>query len=332
MGLKKQRTCTLGAWVRGQKVDYDLWAELVSDKRWNYEGQLPYMKALETFFDRNINAEQHGYEGPLYISGSSGGVKFPMREHLAQSYKGSSVKELPGLDANAGDSISYGEVHSNRRDGKRQIASDVFILDGITVLTEIMVEKVLVKKNATNSSPDSHKTMEAYGVRLADGTEHTYDTVILAAGAYRSPQVLMLSGIGPREVLTQYGIDVILEQPHVGQHMHDHILIPTVWKVKSKPSGDAGSKQASYGDKIDFLDTILVPKDSFKMTIAKDNGGVEPSPSHDMLCQERETVSHALQYTGPPWNPRRRLTGNDAGHCADYELARVRKHTIRQNP
>jgi choline dehydrogenase len=92
-------------------------------------------------------------------------------------------------------------------------------------------------------------------------------------------------------------IDVLLDQPHVGQNLHDHILMPTVWKVKSK-SAVSASKVDGFSRKIDLIATVSVPK----AAIAQDSGA-EPSADHAMLRQERATVSHSLQYSGPPGTP-----------------------------
>lgn len=249
------------------------------------------MKKTEKFYNPSINPEQHGYEGPMVIEGREG-FKLPMRKHLEESYEALGVERLPGLDTNTGNPLGYGDLQYNRRGGQRQIASEVFPLHGVTVLSSVMAEKVLIKK-----SPEG--PLEAYGVQLAGGTEHHANTVILTAGAYRTPQLLMLSGIGPREALQQHGIDVILDQPHVGQNLHDHIIMPTAWKVKSK-SALVNTEAGGSDRKIDFIATVPVPKEGLRAAIARDSGGAEPGPDHDMIRQERAAVLHSIQYTGPP--------------------------------
>ncbi|KAK1676767.1 GMC oxidoreductase [Colletotrichum godetiae] len=263
------------AWVRGHTVDYDLWAE---------EGQLPYMKLTEKFFDASISPSQHGENGSMIIQGSL--------EALG-------ITALPQLDANAGNPIGYGDLQENRNQGRRQLASEAFPLDGVTVITNTMVEDILVSK-----SPNS-TTVTAKGIRLQNGTEYHSRRTILSAGAYRTPQLLMLSGIGPADVLTEHGIEVKLDQPEVGQNMHDHILMPTAWKVKNPSEGWAFEsdnplfKEPQYGlgNKIDFLATVTLPKDGLAAAIAEDEG-VAPGPEHPLLRQDRAHVSHTLQYNG----------------------------------
>ncbi|OLN83279.1 Alcohol dehydrogenase [acceptor] protein-like protein [Colletotrichum chlorophyti] len=287
------------AWVRGHTVDYDLWAEVVGDSRWSYDGLLPYMKLTEKFFDASINPSQHGNNGSMIIQGVKPmSRQFPMREKLAESFEILGVSALPGLDANAGNPIGYGDLQENRHEGRRQLSSEAFPLDGVTVLTNTMVEKVLLEKSPNGSS------LTAKGVRLENGTEYRSRKVILSAGAYRTPQLLLLSGVGPADVLTEHGIEIKLDQPEVGQNMHDHILMPTAWKVKNPSEGWAYESnnplfqepQYGLGNKIDFIATTTLPKEGLAAAIAEDEG-VEPGPDHPLL-RDRAHVSHSLQYNG----------------------------------
>ncbi|KAJ0340994.1 hypothetical protein KNSL1_011309 [Colletotrichum chrysophilum] len=283
------------AWVRGHTVDYDLWAEEVGDSRWSYESQLPYMKLTEKFFDTSINLSQHGSNGSMVIQGVTPmNRQFPMREKLAESYEALGVSALPQLDANAGNPIGYGDLQENRAEGRRQLSSEAFPLDGVTVLTNTMVKQILVEKRLNSSS------VVAKGIRLQNGTEYLGHKTILTAGAYRTPQLLMLSGN-----LKKHGIEVKLDQPDVGQNLHDHILMPTAWKVKNVSEGWAYEsenplfKEPQYGlgNKIDFLATTTLPKEGLAAAIAEDEG-IEPGPDHPLLRQDRAHVSHSLQYSG----------------------------------
>ncbi|KAF4838520.1 alcohol dehydrogenase [Colletotrichum tropicale] len=273
------------AWVRGHTVDYDLWAEEVGDSRWSYESQLPYMKLTEKFFDTSINLSQHGSNGSMVIQGVTPmNRQFPMREKLAESYEALGVFALPQLDANAGNPIWYGDLQESRAEGRRQLSSEAFPLDGVTVLTNTMVEQILVERRLNSTS------MVAKGIRLQNGTEYLGRKTILTAGAYRTPQLLMLSGIGPAETLKEHGIEVKLDQPEVGQNLHDHILMPTAWKVKNASEGWAYEsdnplfKEPQYGL-------------GLAAAIAEDEGS-EPGPDHPLLRQDRAHVSHSLQYNG----------------------------------
>lgn len=258
------------------------------------------MRLTERFFSSCINPSQHGTDGPMAVQGVARmNRQFPMREKLAESYQALGVFPLPSLDANAGDPIGYGDLQENRDAGRRQLSSEAFPLDGVTVLTDTMVAKVLVEKAGNSSS------VTARGIRLQNGTEYLARKTILTAGAYRTPQLLMLSGIGPAGPLSEHGIEVKLDQPEVGRNLHDHVLMPTAWKVKNPSDGwayESGNPlfdepQYGLGQKIDFIATTTLPRDGLAAAIAEDEGA-EPGPDHPLLRGDRAHVSHSLQYSG----------------------------------
>ncbi|KAK1714109.1 GMC oxidoreductase [Colletotrichum acutatum] len=289
------------AWARGHKVDYDIWAERVGDPRWSYEGQLPYMKKTESLFDNFTNPLSHGHTGPVKVQspGSTDHV-FPLREPLLESWKELGIDALPQLDNNAGDNVGVADLQENRDQGKRQLASLVYSLKGITGLTDSLVAKVLVEKHPK----DGH--LVARGVRLENGTEILGRKTILSAGAYRTPQILMLSGIGSAETLKKFDIPILLDQPAIGQNFHDHVLIPTIWQLKdasaryAKESGNPIVNQSHHaiGAFIDFITVTSLEKEGLVVAIAEDEGSVPDPTVHPLLKQDRAHSSHLLQYSG----------------------------------
>lgn len=216
--------------MRGDRYDYDLWGTTVGDRRWSYDGLLPFMKKSETFWSNNINPDQHGFDGPAVVqSVTSTKREFPLREYALRSWAELGVDALPGLDANAGNPLGLGELQENKNRGRREIASVIYPLENITVLADTVVEKVLIKSEAGRLS--------ATGIKLADGTEIRGRETILSAGAIGSPQILMLSGVGPADELRKAGIRVLLDQPEVGRNLCDHGLFMHAWKLKDPPAG-----------------------------------------------------------------------------------------------
>ncbi|KAJ3547222.1 hypothetical protein NM208_g1630 [Fusarium decemcellulare] len=287
-------------WVRGHTVEYNEWADLVDDQRWSYQGQLPYMRKTEAFFTEDTDLEQHGLDGNVKVqSRTSTNRSFPMREPLLESWDALGVTQLPRLDGNAGQPVGIAEAQENRNQGRRQQTSLVYSLDGITVLTETLVSKVITSKN-------SKGVITTKGIQLSNGTKIYGKETILSAGAYRTPQILLLSGIGPAATLKKYKIPVVLDQPHVGQHLRDHPLLATFWSLQdpsagyAKESGNSLWEQPQYdwGLDIDFITTLSVPKQGLAAAIAEDEG-VTPDPeSHPLLNQDRAHVSHTVQYSG----------------------------------
>lgn len=242
--------------MRGSKVDFEEWASLANDSRWGYDGLLPYFRSTESFWNNSTNPNQHGYNGPLKVEvPTTTGRVYPLRDAVFNSYEAVGIEALPGLDANAVDNLGFGEIAENRRNGKRQIASKYYPLDGITVLTESLVEKILledVAKNNESSSLDGNKVV-AIGVRLVNGTEFRGKEIIASAGSYRTPQLLMLSGVGPAEVLSEYGIEQKVDVPEVGQGLADHLFLTTAWKLAPEyrmdtvDSGNTLFSEPQYG-------------------------------------------------------------------------------------
>lgn len=126
--------------------------------------------------------------------------------------------------------MGLAEMVENWRDGKRQLASQAYGLSGVHVLTETLVHRVLLDER------DGKKV--ATGVQLADGrTIKASKETIVSAGAYRTPQVLMLSGIGPADVLAAQGIPQLVDAPEVGRNFHDHLALCQWWKLRNPELG-----------------------------------------------------------------------------------------------
>ncbi|OHX00320.1 GMC oxidoreductase [Colletotrichum incanum] len=287
------------AWIRGNRIDYDIWGETVSDPRWGYKGQLPYMKKTEAHFDNFTNPSSHGHAGRVKIQTPTAmGRVFPLREPLIESWKEIGIDTLPQLDGNAGNNLGVANMQESRNKGKRQLASLIYSQEGVTVLTDSLVTRVLVEKH-----PKGKGRLVSRGVQLANGTKVFGRETILTAGAYRTPQILMLSGIGPADTLEKFDIPVLLDQPHVGQNLHDHILLPTIWRLKnasagySKESGNPIFDQPQYklGGFVDLVTVTPVPKNGLADAIAMDGGLAPDSRAHPLLKQDRAHSSFQLQ-------------------------------------
>ncbi|KAI1483055.1 putative GMC oxidoreductase [Daldinia eschscholtzii] len=288
-------------WLRGDKTDYDLWGSVADDPRWSYDGLLPYMRKSEKLFNDTLHPDQHGHDGPMVIQTSlSTNRTFPLREYALQSWAELGINPLPDFDSNWIHRLGVGDLQENRNQGKRQIASVVYPLDGVTVLTDTLVEKVLIEKKA------EHEDSVASGIRLASGTEIRGKEIILAAGAIRTPQVLMLSGVGPADELKKFGIPVLVENPDVGQHLADHALFFHAWKVKDPAAGwTYGSPnpifqepQYGWGQPFDLIVCSDVDKKGLAAAIAEDEGATPDPSTHPLLAKERVFFEHLFMYTG----------------------------------
>lgn len=202
-------------YVRGQPADYDHWAELGNDG-WAYEDVLSYFKKAE-HNERGPSA-YHGTGGPRNVAD----LQSPNELSEAFIEAGQAIGLPRNEDFNAGDQSGVGFYQVTQKSGQRHSAADAYlqpVLDrsNLTAVTGAQVTRVRFDGR------------EAIGVEyVLDGNDEpkTVDTteeVVLSAGAINSPQLLMLSGIGPAAHLEAHDISVVNELPGVGRNLQDHL-------------------------------------------------------------------------------------------------------------
>lgn len=295
-----------GGWIRGSAIEYNEWGAAASDARWSYAGQLPFFKRAETWHDRTQNPAEHGHDGPIAVACTprSTGRKFPLCDEVAAGWDELGVPVLPDLDQNAGNNLGRAQVAESRRDGKRQHAAINYRLDGIDVLAKALVHKILIETNDNNSTTTT-TLPKAVGVELANGkTIKATQEVVLSAGVFKSPQLLMLSGVGPAAHLRAHDIAPVVDLPAVGQNLHDHMSFYQFWKLKHPGRGLVlGSpnplfQQPAFGHGVpmDWIVSMDVPHDGLAQALAKDHAAAaaaaaptnpEDVASHPFLTQAR---------------------------------------------
>jgi choline dehydrogenase-like flavoprotein len=288
-GLGGGTAVNYATWTRGPREDYDDWASLVGDKRWSYDGLLPYFKRTESCQDKPTkeSADQHGFDGPISnirISQSNEKRIYPLREPLLRAWKSLGIEY--NEDANDGHAQGIAETRENWKNGKRQIASEAYglkNLSNITVKTDTVVRRVLIE--------DTTNGKKAVGVELANGEQiKARKEVIISCGGYRTPQVLLLSGIGPTDELKRHGITQHKDLP-VGKNFYDHVSVNQFWKLKHPEQGLAvgtplwSDPAYGFGVPNDFLITTSVPHQSIKSALEKDGNTkslslLEPNRGH----------------------------------------------------
>ncbi|CAN9420444.1 unnamed protein product [Alternaria alternata] len=261
-GLGGGSVINTGGWIRGDAQDYDEWARDVGDSRWSYEGLLPYFKRTEKHFDPDADPSQHGHDGLMHTASvSSSGRQFPLRQNVLKLWSNLGIPHIHDLNDGRPQGIS--DLVENFENGKK--ADDA-------VLTSTLVRRVLF---------DDAKI--AVGVELANGQRIDVNNggqVIITAGAYRTPQVLMLSGIGDHFQLSEHEIPTIVDLPSVGQNLHDHLMLYRYWKLRHPEQGLAvgsplfGGPNYDKGGPVDFLVRAPIPTNPLKSAIEKDEGPV----------------------------------------------------------
>ncbi len=206
------------AYVRGNRTDYDDWAAL-GNKGWSYNEVLPYFTRHEDNAD--ISNDYHGQDGELH-------VEFPSRYHspFAKSFVNACVEKGfdHNNDYNGEQQAGAGLFQFTIKDGKRHSAFSAF-------LKPIMSRKNLRVITNTHVSSIIIKNDRAVGVMAGKSNKTPQDfvaqkEVILSAGSFASPQLLMLSGIGEKEELERHKISCIRHIPGVGKNLQDHLFCP----------------------------------------------------------------------------------------------------------
>ncbi|XP_055920827.1 glucose dehydrogenase [FAD, quinone]-like [Eupeodes corollae] len=204
-------------YIRGNRIDYDRWAE-AGNYGWSYDDVLPYFKRSEAANLIGLeNSPYHNTTGPLSVEDVS------YRTKIAEAFvEGSQQAGHKLNDYNGESQLGTSYVQATTKRGHRHTASKAYLYPiknkrrNLHILTFATVTRVLIDP----------KTNSTYGVEFVyKGKTYTIRAkkeVILSAGAFNSPQLLMLSGIGPRDVLTSVGIPIIKELP-VGKIMYDHM-------------------------------------------------------------------------------------------------------------
>jgi choline dehydrogenase-like flavoprotein len=215
------------AYVRGHPGDFDAWAE-GGATGWSYADVLPYFRKSEGLAPSEaivIDAEAHNTAGPLGVS-----VRSPLLQGAQEFVEAAVAAGIPRGDYNGGDRggpagvVSL--VQSTTKNGKRSSTYRAF-LEGETERRPNLT--ILTGAHATRLILDeSSGEMQATGVeyRTADGETQVAlagKEVIVSAGAVGSPQLLLLSGIGPKAELEAVGVRSLVDSPHVGKHLKDHL-------------------------------------------------------------------------------------------------------------
>ena len=210
-------------YLRGIPQDFDDWAAWGNDE-WSYTKVLPYFRKQET--DMDIRDDFHGTDGPLPISRKQDET-WPVIQsafHTACLQNRFDITE----DMNGVNPTGVGMVPMNNQSGVRMSTAITHLSPmrhrlNLTVRGNVFVRKVVIENGEVN------------GVEAESGGEIfrlESKKVVLSAGALKSPHILMLSGIGPKEQLEEFGVPVLQDTPGVGANLRNHPISPISYRVK----------------------------------------------------------------------------------------------------
>jgi len=206
------------AYVRGNRADYDGWAAM-GNAGWSYDEVLPYFKRSEHHEQADaLDTSYHGQGGELNVSLPSR-FKTPFVDAFVSSCNAIGISE--NVDYNGAKQEGSGIVQTTIKDGKRQSAAVAFLKPilnrkNLTAITRAYVTRIIIEGD------------KAVGVEYTKGGKtHTVKArkeVLISAGSFQSPQLLMLSGIGDRDELKMHGITCLHHLKGVGKNLQDHLF------------------------------------------------------------------------------------------------------------
>ena len=215
--------------LRGIPEDYDGWADAGNDE-WAFARMLPYFRKMES--DQDFQGDFHGSDGPVPVRR----YRRPDMAPFAQAFYEACLAEgFPeSLDENSPDATGIGPVPLNHKDGVRMSMSLAYLSQArhrlnLTIRANAPARRILFDGN------------RAVGVEVESGVERMTvmgNEIILSSGGIASPQLLMLSGVGPAAALADAGIDMVHELPGVGRNLRDHPMAMALYEYQGELPDD----------------------------------------------------------------------------------------------
>ena len=219
-------------YIRGVPRDYDEWAA-AGAQGWDWNSALPYFKRAE----RNSRGGDalHGDSGPLHVSD----LRYTNPLSAAFIEAGQQAGFHHNHDFNGAEQTGVGLYQVTQKDGARCSSAVAYLQPArsrpnLEVVTGALVRRILLANGRANGL--------AYAKDGVETQAQADREVLLSGGAINSPQLLMLSGIGPADHLAAHGIDVALDAPQVGQNLQDHLDICTLQHSTQRITYDRASE------------------------------------------------------------------------------------------
>jgi choline dehydrogenase len=216
-------------WLRGSAADYDSWA--VYNPGWAFSDLLPYFKRAET---DPIGGPWHGSDGPVPVSRAAAADLSPVDRAFTAAAATLGFPWVADFNSDSRQTPGVGPLPKNIAGGMRMNAAFTYLAPArprpnLTLLADMLVDRVIFDE------------ARAVGVRMAAGRKVRGREVILCAGAYGSPAILLRSGIGPAADLRRLGIPLLRDLPGVGDCLLNHPIAPCTVARALAPGHDPGA-------------------------------------------------------------------------------------------
>ncbi len=265
-------------YLRGLPEDFERWESHFGNPEWGYLKVLPYYRRAET--DLDIQDDFHGSEGPIPI------VRREDEEWPAvqKAFYDACMEQgyPPNHDLNGPDSGGIGAIPMNNRNGWRMSTNVTHLTPArhrlnLTIRGDVFVRRVVIEDG------------KVAGVEVESGGE-TFtvqgERVVLCAGALKSPHILMLSGVGPRDQLEQNNVPVLVDSPGVGQNLFNHPMGSVAFRVNENVKLTANAEALRFGLRV-TSEPPSHPHDVMLHTLAVWNvmtGEMVPSGTARIAC------------------------------------------------
>ncbi|MBW8640211.1 GMC family oxidoreductase N-terminal domain-containing protein [Hoeflea sp. WL0058] len=210
--------------IRGQHADYEDWKEM-GNPGWGWDDLLPYFRKLESF-DQGAS-DYRGGDGPIHVS-TVKDLLHPLCDVFLEGARQAGFSD--NADFNGADQEGIGCYQINTRNGFRMSTARAYLAPAkqrpnLTVVTQAHVTRVIMDGTRATGVAYQRRGKE---YKVTAGRE-----VILSAGAVNSPQILMLSGVGPPEELKNHGLAVAVARKGVGQNLQDHLGLDFLYRSRA---------------------------------------------------------------------------------------------------
>ncbi len=215
-------------YMRGQASDYDHWASL-GNTGWGWQDVLPVFKKSEDY--QHGKNEFHGSDGELRVEERR--VNWEILDAWRDGAEQTGIKKIE--EFNQGNNAGSAYFQMTQKKGKRWSGVKAFLKpamkrSNLTVVTGVQVKKIIISDNNGNLVTAGVRVQLKNGKK---GCYYAHREVVLSAGAIASPQLLQLSGIGPKKLLEEHNIKVLKDVPGVGENLQDHLQIRSIYKVNN---------------------------------------------------------------------------------------------------
>ena len=327
-------------YIRGNRADYDSWRDEYGATGWGYDDVLPYFVRAEG--NTRLGGPLHGQDGPLHVEDRR--YTHELSRLWVESAVAAGLK--PTDDFNGIDQEGAGLYQVTCRNGRRWSVDKAYLepvrgRENLDVETGAFATRIVIEGD------------RAVGVTYRLGgrevTARAGREVLLCGGAVNSPQLLMLSGVGPGGHLREHGIDVVADLPGVGTGLQDHPAVPMLWTTrgttdlaefnnlrsllrwKARGTGPLASNVGESGGFLSTREGLKAPDMQYHVAPSGfyDNGMHEPTErmftSAPTLVSVASRGTLRLRSADPTWHPEIDAAYFDDGADLDAMVAGMRR-------